>query len=149
MIRLVPDPVVVASAGPLPSATLHETAVPFRHESLNTSTISGSSQGCQEIIDEDLSVRRNRKSQRVFNYRRFDSSLFSLFFYVFFLSLQSVCKPPIEILGDIKMRSDSSRHADKANLLLRAVTTMVSLLRNFAALHFVRLPATGNGGCSA
>jgi hypothetical protein len=25
MIRLVPDPVVVASTGPLPSATLHET----------------------------------------------------------------------------------------------------------------------------
>ena len=27
MIRMVPDPVVVASAGPLPSATLHETTV--------------------------------------------------------------------------------------------------------------------------
>jgi len=31
MIRLFPDPVVVASAGPLPSATLHETTV-VRHE---------------------------------------------------------------------------------------------------------------------
>jgi len=27
LIRLVPDPVVVASAGPLPSATLHESTV--------------------------------------------------------------------------------------------------------------------------
>ena len=37
--QAVPDPVVVASAGPLPSATLHETAVSFRHECLDTFTI--------------------------------------------------------------------------------------------------------------
>ena len=39
MIRLFPDPVVVASTGPLPSATLHETAASFRHEYLDTFTI--------------------------------------------------------------------------------------------------------------
>jgi len=44
MIRLFPDPVVVASTGPLPSATLHETAASFRHECLDTFTI-GSGEG--------------------------------------------------------------------------------------------------------
>jgi len=36
MIRLFPDPVVVASAGPLPSATLHETAASFRLNNTGT-----------------------------------------------------------------------------------------------------------------
>ncbi len=44
MIRLFPDPVVVASTGPLPSATLHETAASFKHECLDTFTI-GSGEG--------------------------------------------------------------------------------------------------------
>ena len=50
MIRLVPDPVVVASAGPLPSATLHETTVLFRHECRNTINDRVRRNNCQEII---------------------------------------------------------------------------------------------------
>ena len=56
MIRLFPDPVVVASAGPLPSATLHETAALFRHECLDTFTIGKGDGRCQEII-----MRQHRK----------------------------------------------------------------------------------------
>ncbi len=50
MIRLVPDPVVVASAGPLPSATLHETTASFRHECRNTINDRVRRNNCQEII---------------------------------------------------------------------------------------------------
>jgi hypothetical protein len=50
MIRLVPDPVVVASAGPLPSATLHETTVSFRHECRNNINDRVRRNNCQEII---------------------------------------------------------------------------------------------------
>ena len=50
MIRLFPDPVVVASTGPLPSATLHETAASFRHECLDTFTIGKGDGRCQEIM---------------------------------------------------------------------------------------------------
>jgi hypothetical protein len=50
MIRLVPDPVVVASAGPLPSATLHETAVPFRHECLNIFNDRMVGERCQGLL---------------------------------------------------------------------------------------------------
>jgi len=49
LIRLVPDPVVVASMGPLPSATLHETAASFRHECLNTFHDRTHGKYCQEI----------------------------------------------------------------------------------------------------
>jgi hypothetical protein len=49
LIRLVPDPVVVASMGPLPSATLHETAASFRHECLNTINDRTHGNRCQEI----------------------------------------------------------------------------------------------------
>jgi hypothetical protein len=54
LIRLVPDPVVVASMGPLPSATLHETAVSFRHQCLNTFNDRTHGNRCQEINFREL-----------------------------------------------------------------------------------------------
>jgi len=67
MIRLVPDPVVVASAGPLPSATLHETAASFQHECRNSLTIGWAAGPCQAInssrIAPDAFVRAHFASQ--------------------------------------------------------------------------------------
>src|SRR5450755_2792818 len=59
-IRLVPDPVVVASMGPLPSATLHETAASFRHECLNTINDRTHGNRCQEINFREPSRIRRR-----------------------------------------------------------------------------------------
>jgi len=47
MIRLFPDPVVVASAGPLPSATLHETTV-VQYESRTDEDRTGG-HCCQQV----------------------------------------------------------------------------------------------------
>src|SRR5262252_1515519 len=48
MIRLFPDPVVVASAGPLPSATLHETTV-VQYESRTDEDRTGG-HCCQQVM---------------------------------------------------------------------------------------------------
>src|ERR1035437_708685 len=50
MIRLVPDPVVVASTGPLPSATLHEITASFRHECRNALNDRTGEERCQGLM---------------------------------------------------------------------------------------------------
>src|SRR5215831_15400248 len=70
MIRLFPDPVVVASAGPLPSATLHE----IRHCSGNdagTTNHRPQHRLCQEILEACNLSSASGKSEREASSRPF------------------------------------------------------------------------------